>query len=181
MQDYHYDPSHQALEAFDNLLQSSRPWILIYHGPPKSGKSHLLSWLIRNRCKDIIPYSLVSYYTYTFDIDVLFSSMAESIISTSQFSRDKADRIKEKLTGGVNAHWVGLQDNMSLILFFDDYQAFEAKASSEQLSTFLDMMNHAHMRLPGLRVVMASRDGNCKIPRIWDYMQEVGHVNLYLE
>ena len=107
--------------------------------------------------------------------------MAESIISTSQFSKPQADRITEKLTGRVNAHWVGQRDDMPLILFFDDYQEFEAKATSEQLSTFLDMMNHAHMRLPGLRVVMASSSGKYKMPHVWDYMQEIQHVNLYLE
>lgn len=181
MQNYYYDPDPQAKQTFDNLWQSSRPWILIYHGSQKSGKSRLLSWLIKNRCKDRVPYSLVSYYTYTFDIDVLFTSMAESIISTSRFLNPQAERITEKLTGRLTAHWVGQPDDMPLILFFDDYQEFEAKATSEQLSTFLGMMNHAHLRLPGLRVVMASRTGNtCKMPHVWEYMQEIGHVNLYI-
>jgi hypothetical protein len=181
MQNHFYDPPPQAKQAFDSLWPSRRPWILIYHGPHKSGKSYLLSWLIENRCKDRVPYSLVSNFTYNFDIDVLFTSMAESIISTYQFPNPQADRITEKLTGRVTAHWVGQPDNMPLILFFDDYQEFEANATSEQLSTFLDMLYHAHLRLPGLRVVMASRTGNdYKMPDVWDYMQEIRHVNLYI-
>jgi len=177
MQNY-YDPNPRATQAFDNLWQSSQPWILIYHGPPKSGKSYLLSCLIKNRCKDRIPYSLVSYYTYIFDIDVLFTSMADSIISTSQFQDPQANRITEKLTGSATAHWVGQPDDIPLILFFDDYHEFEAKATPEQLSTFLDRINHAHLRLLGLRVVMASRNGKCRMPHVWDHMQEIKHVNL---
>jgi hypothetical protein len=166
-----YDPDPAAVQTFDNLWQSSQPWILIYYGNPGSGKSRLLSWLIKNRCKDRVPYSLVSNFTYNFDIDVLFTSMADSIISTYQFRNPQADRTTEKLTGKIRGFWVGQPDDMPLILFFDDYQEFEAKATSEQLSTFLDMLRRAHLRLPGLRVVIASRDP-CRMPDVWFYMND---------
>jgi len=175
---YYYDPDPQAVQTFDNLWASNSPWILIYRGGPRSGKSIFLSWLIENRCQvRNTPYSLVSFGTYTSDIDALLMSMADSIISTPLFTKDQATRITEKLTGKETAYWVGLWDNMPMILFFDDYQIFEAESTKEQLSTFLDSIKHAHMRLPGLRVVIASRDP-CRMPDAWFYMQEAREYEL---
>ena len=170
--DYH-NPDPQAVRAFDTLWRSNRPWILNYLGKSGTGKSQFLSWLIENRCQvaDEIPYSLVSFRTYTSDIDTLLSSMAASIISTAPFSREQATRVAQKLTGKETAHWIGVDDSMPLILFFDDYETFQAESTKEQRSIFLDSINHAHMRLPGLRVVIASSD-YCLMPDVWFYMRE---------